>query len=138
GISIFIFGLVGVSIYFAVKSGYTLVYHDFAKYGYGYLVFSFFLAVFMHDTYFYWLHRAMHSKKIYRFVHKVHHLSKNPTPWAAYSFHPIETVLEAGIFPILVSLVPFYPIVLISFTIWQIYFNVGGHLGYEIYPKRFL
>ena len=53
--------------------------------------------ILLHDTYFYWAHRAMHHPKIYRHVHLVHHLSQNPSPWAAFAFHPFEAVIEAGI-----------------------------------------
>jgi len=137
-ITILIFALVGLLLFIASKHGYTLIYNDISKYGYVYLVFSFFASVIIHDAYFYWMHRAIHHKSIFKYAHKVHHLSKNPTPWAAYSFHPIEGVAEAGIFPLLVFIMPFHPIVLVAFMVWQISFNVAGHLGYEIYPKKFM
>ena len=31
-----------------------------------------------------------------RHFHKVHHLSTNPSPWAAYAFHPLEAVVGSG------------------------------------------
>lgn len=136
--TILIFSSVGLGIYLASKAGHTLLYKDISKYGYPYILISFFLTVIIHDTYFYWMHRAIHHKSIYKLIHKVHHLSKNPTPWAAYSFHPIEGFAEAGIFPLLVFVLPLHPFVLFAFMILQISFNVAGHLGYEIYPKRFM
>jgi len=39
----------------------------------------------------------MHHKKLFRWFHLVHHQSTNPSPWAAYAFHPLEAVVEAGI-----------------------------------------
>ncbi len=133
-----IFAFVALGLFIAFRHGYTLIYKDISKYGYAYLVFSFFATIIIHDAYFYWMHRAIHHKSVFKYIHKVHHLSKNPTPWAAYSFHPIEGITEAGIFPVLVFIMPLHPVVLAAFMIWQITFNVTGHLGYEIYPKKFM
>jgi sterol desaturase/sphingolipid hydroxylase (fatty acid hydroxylase superfamily) len=48
------------------------------------------ILLFLHDTYFYWAHRMMHLPWFYKKVHRVHHQSTNPSPWAAYAFHPWE------------------------------------------------
>ncbi len=50
-----------------------------------------------HDFYFYWIHRWMHAPALYRFFHEVHHRSFNPTPGAAFSFHPLEVLLESAV-----------------------------------------
>lgn len=43
------------------------------------------------DFYFYWVHRFLHWKKIYKHVHKVHHTHAAPFGIAAEYAHPIET-----------------------------------------------
>ena len=86
-------------VLWAAKNGLTQVYEPINKYGYGYYFFSILLMIVLHDTYFYWTHRAMHWKPLFKWVHKTHHLSINPTPFAAYAFHPIEAVVEIGIIP---------------------------------------
>ncbi|MBC7397778.1 MAG: sterol desaturase family protein, partial [Bdellovibrionales bacterium] len=83
-----IFALAGSGIYIAWKLGWTKVYLDISQYGWGYFFLSFWIAAFFHETYFYWTHRWMHGVRVFRKVHKVHHDSKSPTPWAAFSFHP--------------------------------------------------
>ena len=50
-----------------------------------------------HDTYFYWTHRAMHHRALFKFFHRYHHKSVTPTAWTAYSFHPAETVVELSL-----------------------------------------
>ena len=90
-----------------------------------------------HDAYFYWVHRLMHTKALYRHVHKVHHLSTNPSPWTAYAFHPLEAVLEASILPIIAFTLPVHFTAVLYFFLFQIFYNVYGHLGYELYPKGF-
>ncbi|MEO6316932.1 MAG: sterol desaturase family protein [Chitinophagaceae bacterium] len=91
----------------------------------------------IHDTYFYWTHRLMHHKKLFRLFHLVHHHSTNPSPWAAYSFHPLEAVVEAGIFAVFLFIIPVHPLHFYIFFFFMIVYNVYGHLGYELYPKGF-
>lgn len=119
------------------QQGYTRLYTDIAEYGWFYFFASFGIAALIHDTYFYWMHRLMHHPKLFKHVHKVHHMSHNPTPWAAFSFHPIEAILEFGFVPFMVIVFPFHPIILVSFGIYMITLNVMGHLGFEVFPKGF-
>jgi len=91
----------------------------------------------IHDTYFYWTHRAMHSSALYQWVHKIHHLSMNPSPWAAYAFHPLEAVVEAGIVVVFAFVIPVHPLHISLFLLIMMIYNVYGHLGYELYPNRF-
>jgi lathosterol oxidase len=72
------------------KHHFTLVYYPANKYGWPYYIISIVLMIALHDTYYYWTHRLLHWKKIFRYVHKVHHLSLNPTPFSAYALHPVE------------------------------------------------
>lgn len=132
--TMFIFSAIAVTI-LSFKE-YTRIYHDIGEYGWGYLLLSFPLTIIIHDTYFYWTHRLMHHPKLYRIVHRTHHLSHNPSPWAAFSFHPLEAIVEAGIFPLLAFTLPLHPIVIFSFLLFMMVLNVVGHLGYEVYPKN--
>jgi len=115
---------------------WTKLYTDVDIYGWAYLLLSIPLFLVLHDTYFYWIHRFMHLPQVYRRLHLVHHKSVNPSPWAAYAFHPGEAVLEAGIIPLLLFLVPVHPISLLVFISLMLWFNVYGHLGYELFPLR--
>ncbi|HMQ49505.1 MAG TPA: sterol desaturase family protein [Saprospiraceae bacterium] len=133
-----IFALAGIGIYGMSQAGWTEIYTDIQEFGVLYLLLSFISMVLIHDTYFYWIHRAMHSKFLYRQLHRVHHQSHNPTPWAALSFHPSEALLEVAILPILTLVMPFHPIVLFAYTTWSLAWNIIGHLGYEIFPAYFV
>lgn len=130
-----IFSLIVTLFALAYKGGYTKIYVDVAEYGWGYLVFSFAAGLLIHDTYFYWIHRLMHHKLLFKHVHKVHHMSHNPTPFAAFSFHPIEAVLEFGFVPLTVMLMPIHPLALAGVSLYMIVMNVMGHVGFEIFPK---
>lgn len=135
--TVLIFSIVGFCVYSAEKSAMTRIYYEIADYGFLYLVFSFVLTLFFHDFYFYWTHRFMHHKKVFKYVHRVHHESTNPSPWAAYSFHPWEALIQAMVLPIMVFLFPLHPLIIFLFLTYMIIRNVIGHLGFEIFPKGF-
>lgn len=115
---------------------YTKFYTEVNAHGWLYLVVSVPLLLVIHDAYFYWIHRLMHQPKLYRLAHLVHHKSVNPSPWAAYAFHPVEAILEAGIIPVLLFLVPVHPISFLAFVTLMLWFNVYGHLGYELFSQK--
>jgi Delta7-sterol 5-desaturase len=136
-ITFFIFSLVGVGLYNPMVRPYTNTYFQISDFGYFYLLLSFILMIIIHDTYFYWAHRFMHHPKIFRFFHHVHHQSTNPSPWASFSFQPMEAIVEAGIFIIFAFSIPIHFYVLIAFLLFMTAYNVYGHLGWELYPKKF-
>jgi len=136
-ISMSIFGVVILLTIWAGNMGLTRAYAPINKYGYGYYVFSILLMILMHDTYFYWTHRMLHWKPLFKTVHKTHHLSVNPTPFAAYAFHPVEAVIEVGIIPLVSFTVPHATSAITIFVLYSLFLNVIGHLGYELFPKGF-
>ena len=133
-----VFALMGVGIYGLRQAGWTQIYEEIGDFGWGYLLGSVAGLILLHDTYFYWMHRLMHHPRVFPFVHRVHHLSHNPTPWAALSFHPLEAVLEIGIVPLAVILFPIHPLALLLFASWSLLWNVLGHSGYEWFPSGFV
>ncbi|MDN3581640.1 sterol desaturase family protein [Mucilaginibacter flavus] len=135
--TIIIFGLVIMAVIMASKAGLTRIYPGISDHGYGYFVLSIVLMILMHDTYFYWTHRAMHWKPLFKLVHKTHHLSTNPTPFAAYAFHPLEAIVEIGIVPLIAFTIPYHGLALTIFSLYSLLLNVTGHLGFELFPKGF-
>lgn len=121
---------------FLESQGVTQFYWNFSEHnlvwGYSQLVFF----IFFYDAYFYWTHRWMHHPRIYRFVHKKHHKSTDPSPLTIFSFHPLETIIEFIPFLILPLILPIYwP----AFFLWQtidLINNLFAHIGYEFYPKN--
>ncbi len=136
--SIFVFGLITVAVVAAAKAGWTRLYLRIDSFGWVWFVCSILLMVVLHDTYFYWTHRLMHHRKLFRIFHRTHHLSMSPTPWAAYAFSVPEAFLQAGIGPLIVFTMPTHPAAFGLFMMWQITFNVLGHCGYEIFPSCFI
>ncbi len=136
--SILVFAAVAFATLLAIRSGWTKVYSGIDSRGWPWFWTSILLTILLHDAYFYWTHRWMHHPWLFRHFHRIHHLSKNPTPWAAYSFSPLEAIVQAGIFPLTVFLIPIHPVAFGLFMFWQITFNVIGHTGYEFYRRSFM
>jgi sterol desaturase/sphingolipid hydroxylase (fatty acid hydroxylase superfamily) len=94
------------------------------------------LLILLHDTYFYIAHRFMHLKWVFRHVHRIHHLSTNPSPWAAFSFHPLEAVIEGAFIYAATLAIPIHWLALAIFIVFSHAMNVMGHLGYEMFPRN--
>lgn len=132
-----IFAAIGFVVFVTPVARFTQVYYDFHARGPAYFIFSIFLMIIVHDSYFYWTHRWMHGKQVFKWVHKVHHLSTNPSPWAAMAFHPIESFIEGSVIAVIAVLFPIHPLAVGIFLLFMMIYNVYGHLGYELYPKGF-
>jgi len=116
---------------------YTQFYMNINQHSIVWFIIAFPVMAIMHDTYFYWMHRLMHHPTLFKAVHLVHHKSVNPSPFAAYSFHPLEAIVEAGVFILFVFTIPVHLFHLLFFFLFMIIYNVYGHLGWELYPKGF-
>ena len=122
---------------FATSEGWTQLYFDIGKYGVPYFLFSIIALILLHDMYFYWTHRFMHSTPtIFKFFHEVHHQSKNPTPFAIYSFSPSEALLLGLYFPIVLILLPIHIYALLIWFLFETVVNCAGHLGYELLSQK--
>jgi sterol desaturase/sphingolipid hydroxylase (fatty acid hydroxylase superfamily) len=132
-----IFAVIGYLVFLTPFVDVTKVYYKISDHGVTYFIVSIFLMIVIHDTYFYWTHWLMHKKPIYRLVHRVHHLSTNPSPWAAMAFHPYEAIIEAGVIVLIPFILPVHPLAIGLFLLFMMMYNVYGHLGYELYPRGF-
>ena len=133
----FIFSLLGAIVAVGDHQGWITIYKGFQQAGPLYLVGSLALMLVAHDTYFYWAHRAMHHRRLFALFHRTHHLSRTPTPWAAYSFSGPEAVVQAAFFPLFLAFVPMHGLALFVFMIVQIVRNVLGHAGAEVHSAAF-
>jgi len=116
---------------------HTKFYTDIHQHSIAWFIIAFPVMAMMHDTYFYWMHRLIHHPRLFKWVHLIHHKSTNPSPFAAYAFHPFEAVLESLIFLIFVFTIPVHLYHLLFFFLFMILYNVYGHLGWELYPRGF-
>lgn len=96
------------------------------------------LYLFLHDSWFYWTHRAMHAPALFARVHAVHHASRPPTAWAAMSFHPTEALSGALLIPALVFVIPIHWSALAVVLTIATVMGVTNHMGWEMFPARWV
>ncbi len=132
-----LFAIFGAGTMVLWQKGYTRVYTNIHQYGWWWLPASLAMALLLHETYYYWLHRWMHRPKIFRVMHKVHHDSNITSPWTAFSFHPLEGLLQALFLPLLLMVLPMHEYVIIIQLTIMTFSSVINHLDIEVYPKNF-
>ena len=129
-----IFALAGSGMVVCWQLGYTQIYYALTWQDVWYMPLSLAVAMLLHETYYYWLHRLMHHPRLYRYLHKVHHDSLIASPWTAFSFHPSEAILEALALPIIVCFLPLhYGVIVFHLTLMTLS-SVVNHLDIEVYP----
>lgn len=137
-VTIVVFSLVGLSIFLGSGAGVFQIYTDTDAVSGARLLLELLAIIILHDAYFYWMHRTIHHPRLYRVFHRVHHLSRTPTPWAAYSFAIPEAIVEAAFLPLVLLFLPANVWVVFGFTTHMIIRNVIGHAGVELFPRRWL
>jgi len=135
--STLVFTVIVVVILLTPLRKYTLLYDNLSDFPLWYIPVSVVISLVIHDTYFYWMHRLLHHKILFKTVHLVHHKSTNPSPWASYSFHLLEAIPEGLVLLLIVFLIPMHQISIFLFVVAGFMINVYGHLGYELAPRWF-
>ena len=135
--TVFFFAITGMATVLMIEGGAIKVYQG--DYTIGLFVVQVLAMAIAHDAYFYWMHRALHHRRLFRATHLHHHKSRTPTPWAAYSFSAWEGIAEAAYMPFYLLGASLLGVAYIDFAIfiylaWMILRNVIGHCGVEIHP----
>jgi len=129
-----LFGILGTWILHAWQLGKTAIYHEVSHYHWSWMIGSVLVLLVLHETYYYWLHRWMHLPSVYRRFHRAHHESLVTTAWTSFSFHPIESLLQALPIVLMIYFIPMHLISLVVFLIIMTVTSVINHLNSEIYP----
>lgn len=89
----------------------------------------FFLIPVWESFYFYWIHRLLHTKALYRF-HALHHRNTDIGPWSGLSMHPVEHVFYFG--SVLVHFaIASHPIHVIFHLMFYGLYAITTHTGFE-------
>jgi lathosterol oxidase len=133
-LSSWIYALPAALVFEAWRHGGTRVYLDIGRYGVAWLFVSGALYLVIQDTYYYWLHRLLHQPAMFRFAHAGHHRSRQPTPFASFSFDWAEAALNAWLLPALTFVIPVHPIVIVVLLTLMTLLAVLNHAGAEVLP----
>ena len=135
--TVFFFGVTTLATVVGVETG--IIRFDGGEATGLVIALHFAVIVLAHDAYFYWAHRAMHSKALFKATHLHHHKSRTPTPFTAYSFSAWEAVIEAAFMPLFLLSASLLGFSMAGFAVFlflwhMIIRNVMAHMGHEIFP----
>ncbi|XP_061826233.1 lathosterol oxidase-like [Nerophis lumbriciformis] len=85
--------------------------------------------LFFTDMCIYWIHRCMHHRSIYKYLHKQHHLFKIPTPFASHAFHPLDGFLQSLPYHIYPFIFPLHKAVYLSLFVFVNIWTISIHDG---------
>ena len=95
-----------------------------------YFVLWFFAIPLWREFHFYWVHRLIHWKPLYKHVHYLHHKNINPNPWSGMAMHPVETILYLSV--VLIHwVVPSHPFHFLFDLQHAALGPASGHHGFE-------
>jgi sterol desaturase/sphingolipid hydroxylase (fatty acid hydroxylase superfamily) len=132
--SIMIFSTVGLASFALFRAGLMPGPMIAREWGAAWFWTSLILMVISHDAWFYWTHRLIHDRRLFRTFHRRHHRSNSPSPFTAYSFDLGEAAINALFVPLWMLLVPTQWPAVGLFMLHQIVRNTLGHSGYELFP----
>ena len=99
------------------------------------VAFEYVLYFVLFDTWFYWLHRLMHMRPIYTFVHKIHHFSTSPNLVTTVSVSPLESLINGGFVPIFTAMFFIHDQTMPFIGATNILMGLYVHSGYEFLPR---
>jgi lathosterol oxidase len=123
----------GILIY-ALTRGWiqTPIYTEVADYGWTYTLASTAALFVMIDASAYYVHRALHSRFLYRTVHHYHHSFIATSPYVATALHPFELLwLQAASF-LPLFLFPVHAVSIAVVLIYILVFNIIDHSGVRL------
>jgi lathosterol oxidase len=92
--------------------------------------------VLWNEVHFFVIHRLLHTRWLFRRVHRDHHRSLRATPFSTYAMHPVEAVLLGSV---MICVMPFAALsapTLLLFPMVSLLLNNLGHMSYDLCPGR--
>jgi sterol desaturase/sphingolipid hydroxylase (fatty acid hydroxylase superfamily) len=89
------------------------------------------ISMLIFDAWFYWGHRLLHVKFLYRAIHQWHHEAITPTPWSNNSDKFLDNLFLQSYWMFVPLFLPVPTFVLIIHKIYDHVTGIIGHSGYE-------
>ncbi|WP_420438239.1 sterol desaturase family protein [Candidatus Poriferisodalis sp.] len=125
-------GLLSGVLVYVIASGSldTPIYTDVAGWGgWAYTLGSTVVLFLLTDYIAYLVHRTLHTRFLFRHLHRFHHRFVATTPYVTFALHPVELLIlqAATLAPMLV--IPFHAVSIVGVLLYIVVFNIEGHSG---------
>jgi len=118
------------------KPQFFQVYYDISEYGIAWYLGSFGLCLVLHDTWFYWVHRLLHTPRLFKLMHKRHHDFHYPSPFAGLALDYGEAVVHSFFLAVLTFFIPLHIHVIMAIFVFLSVTSIYGHMGFDIFKPR--
>lgn len=99
-------------------------------------VLSYIGGYFIYGAWFYWNHRLMHHRWLFRRIHAWHHRARAPVCWSNNSDTHLEGLMIQSYFVFVIFFIPIHPYVLFLQKFLDQVLGMYGHAGYEYFASR--
>lgn len=90
----------------------------------------FVLSIILHDAWFYWGHRLLHTRALYHF-HKPHHMNITPTVWSNDAGSTVDTLFAHSYYALVLLVLPLPAAVFLAHRLFDQVSAMIGHAGHE-------
>lgn len=116
-----------------VNAGWSHAYGGLGDYGWGYLVFTFFVVWIASDLYEFAYHRLGHTRAFWWSQHKPHHAFANPSPFAVIADDHLDQFIRSMPMLILPLVMPInMDLLFLTYGAFFYGYGVYLHWGYEL------
>lgn len=124
-----------IALFLLEVRGYSKLYATVeSPIGYLFIAVSAFTFILFTDMCIYWIHRFLHHKHVYKYIHKDHHKWKIPTPFASHAFHPMDGFLQSCPYHIYPFLFPLHKYLYLALFVFVNFWTVSIHDGVYSVP----
>ena len=125
--------ITGIGVYGVVSGALkTPIYTDVAEYGWMYTLGMTPVLFVMVDCINYWVHRALHTKFLFKHVHHHHHRYIATSPYVATAMHPAELVAQQLASFVPLFFIPFHAASAAGVLLYILAYNVIDHSGVRL------
>ena len=122
----------------AWKEGGTRMFSDLSPAAWPKIALGAVACLLLHDAFYFWAHRAMHWRPVFRALHAGHHRHPEPSPCAGFAFDPLEALLTGWFLPALVFVIPVEVHVAVAALMLTTVTGTLNHSGWEVWPRRWV
>ncbi len=119
----------GVFAWHVARGGWSTLYFDPLEHGVGWLVASAVVTYFVIDAGLYYSHRALHSRWLFRHVHRWHHRYTAPVVFTTTAVHPVEFLIFQAFVMLPAVLVPVHWAVYVLVVAYTYLIGMIDHAG---------